>query len=142
MVHAHPATVVLFTICNKPLLPLYGAYDPSSLKLLTEGIPTYPRSITVSNDKLGEEFSTRWPRRACMMRGHRIIDRRSFGAGSHADGDQLNELAKMVNYAHNSWVIRSLSPTTKSRISRAAKTRARTKRRCGAIIAAWWGRND
>ena len=29
VVHVHPPTVVLFTICNKPLLPLYGAYDPS-----------------------------------------------------------------------------------------------------------------
>src|SRR5580700_7092534 len=52
VVHAHPPTVVLFTICNKPLLPLYGGYDPSSLRLLTEGIPTYPRSITVTNDTL------------------------------------------------------------------------------------------
>src|SRR5262245_27482254 len=28
VVHGHPLSVVLFTICNKPLLPLYGAYDP------------------------------------------------------------------------------------------------------------------
>jgi methionine synthase II (cobalamin-independent) len=28
VVHIHPATVVLFTICNKPLQPLYGGYEP------------------------------------------------------------------------------------------------------------------
>ena len=52
-----PLTVVLFTICNKPLLPLFGAYDPSALRLLVEGLSTYPRSITVSSEKLGEEFA-------------------------------------------------------------------------------------
>ena len=57
VVHVHPLTVVLFTICDKPLQPLFGAYDPSGLRLLVEGLATYPRSITVSNEKLGEEFA-------------------------------------------------------------------------------------
>ena len=57
VVHVHPLTVVLFTICDKPLLPLYGAYDPSGLRLLVEGLAEYPRSITVSNENLGEEFA-------------------------------------------------------------------------------------
>jgi L-fuculose-phosphate aldolase len=46
VVHVHPLTVVLFTICNKPLLPLFGAYDPSGLRLLVHGLAHYPRSIT------------------------------------------------------------------------------------------------
>ena len=57
VVHVHPLTVVLFTICGKPLQPLFGAYDPSGLRLLVEGLATYPSSITVSNEKLGEEFA-------------------------------------------------------------------------------------
>jgi ribulose-5-phosphate 4-epimerase/fuculose-1-phosphate aldolase len=99
VVHAHPATVVLFTICNKPLMPLYGAYDPSSLKLLMEGIPTYPRSITVSNDKLGEEFSGTMaaPARACMMRGHGITTVGGSVMEATLTAIKLNELAEM-NY--------------------------------------------
>jgi L-fuculose-phosphate aldolase len=97
VVHAHPATVVLFTICNKPLLPLYGAYDPSSLKLLTEGIPTYPRSITVSNNKLGEEFAGSFPGRACLMRGHGITTCGSSVPDATITAIKLNELAEM-NY--------------------------------------------
>lgn len=97
VVHAHPATVVLFTICNKPLLPLYGAYDPSSLKLLMEGIPTYPRSITVSNDKLGEEFASSMPGRACLMRGHGITTVGSSVQEATLTAIKLNELAEM-NY--------------------------------------------
>ena len=56
VVHVHPAKVVLFTICKKPLLPLYGAYDPASLRLALDGIPTYPRAITIATPALGADF--------------------------------------------------------------------------------------
>src|SRR5215469_291347 len=54
VVHVHPAMVVLFTICDKPLLPIFGAYDPSALQLALEGIPTFDRSILVSTPELGD----------------------------------------------------------------------------------------
>lgn len=101
VLHAHPPIPVLFTICNKPLQPLYGAYDPSSLRLLVEGIPTYPRSITVSNDTLGEEFAASMgDHRACLMRGHGIT---TCGGGveeATITAIKLNELAEMNYRAH------------------------------------------
>jgi L-fuculose-phosphate aldolase len=100
VVHAHPATVVLFTICNKPLLPLYGAYDPSSLRLLVEGIQTYPRSITVSNNKLGEEFAGTLTGRACLMRGHGITTCGGSVEDATITAIKLNELAEMNYRAH------------------------------------------
>ena len=100
VVHAHPATVVLFTICRKELMPLYGAYDPSSLRLLMEGIPTYPRSITVSNDKLGEEFAGTMNGRACLMRGHGITTCGKSVEEATLTAIKLNELAEMNYRAH------------------------------------------
>lgn len=97
VVHAHPATVVLFTICNKPLLPLYGAYDPSSLRLLYEGIQSYPRSVTVSNNKLGEEFAKTMTGRACLMRGHGVTTAGNSIEDATITCIKLNELAEM-NY--------------------------------------------
>ena len=101
VVHVHPLTVVLFTICNKPLQPLFGAYDPSGLRLVMEGLATYPRSITVSNNQLGEEFTTAMgDKRACLMRGHGIT---SVGGGveeASLTAIKLNELAE-VNYRAN-----------------------------------------
>ncbi len=98
VVHVHPLTVVLFTICNKPLMPLFGAYDPSGLRLAMEGLATYPRSITVSNERLGEEFAQAMgQKRACLMRGHGIT---SAGPGveeATLTAIKLNELAE-VNY--------------------------------------------
>lgn len=101
VVHAHPPTPVLFTICEKPLLPLYGAYDPSSLRLLMEGIPTYPRSVTVSNDTLGQEFARAMEgRRACLMRGHGITTCGATIEDATITAIKLNELAEMNYRAH------------------------------------------
>lgn len=73
VVHVHPLTVVLLTICDKALLPLFGAYDPSALRLIVSGVATYPRSITVSNEQLGEEFARAMgDKPVCLMRGHGI----------------------------------------------------------------------
>jgi len=98
VVHVHPLTVVLFTICNKPLLPLFGAYDPTGLRLLIEGLATYPRSITVSNEKLGEEFShVMGEKRACLMRGHGITSAGASVEEATLTAIKLNEIAE-VNY--------------------------------------------
>jgi ribulose-5-phosphate 4-epimerase/fuculose-1-phosphate aldolase len=100
VVHAHPPTVVLFTICEKELMPLYGGYDPSSLKLLMEGIPTYPRSVTVTNDKLGEEFAATMKGRACLMRGHGITTCGDSIEDATLTAISLNILADMNYRAH------------------------------------------
>ncbi len=101
VIHIHPPTVVLFTICNKPLLPLYGAYDPSSLDLLLDGIPTYGRSITIRTDELGREFSKAMgDKRACLMRGHGITTAGATVEEATVTAIKLNELAEMNYRAH------------------------------------------
>jgi len=98
VVHVHPLTVVLFTICNKPLLPLFGAYDPTGLRLVVEGLSTYRRSITVSNEKLGEEFARAMgDKQACLMRGHGITSAGPSVEEATLTAIKLNELAE-VNY--------------------------------------------
>jgi ribulose-5-phosphate 4-epimerase/fuculose-1-phosphate aldolase len=85
VVHAHPPTVVLFTICNKPLLPIYGGYDPSSLRLLLEGIPTYPRSVTV----------TRLPDARAWDHHLRRHHRRGVPDGDRAEYSRRHELPRL-----------------------------------------------
>jgi len=101
VIHIHPPTVVLFTICEKPLMPLYGAYDPSSLYLWLEGIPTYGRSITISNDELGKDFTDAMgEKNACLMRGHGITTAGASVEEATVTAIKLNELAEM-NYRAN-----------------------------------------
>ncbi|MCZ6610078.1 MAG: class II aldolase/adducin family protein [Alphaproteobacteria bacterium] len=101
VVHVHPPTVVLFTICDKPLMPLYGAYDPSSLYLWLEGIPTYGRSVTISNDELGKDFTDAMgDKRTCLMRGHGITTAGASVEEATVTAIKLNELAEMNYRAH------------------------------------------
>jgi L-fuculose-phosphate aldolase len=97
VVHVHP-TVVLFTICSKPLLPVFGAYDPPALRLLVEGLSTYPRSITVSSEKLGEEFARAMgQKQGCLMRGHGITTAGASIEEATLTAIKLNEVAE-INY--------------------------------------------
>lgn len=101
VVHVHPLTVVLFTICNKTLQPLYGAYDPSGLRLLVEGLANYPRSITISSEKLGEEFARAMGRKqACLMRGHGITSAGPSVQDATLTAIKLNDAA-VINYQAN-----------------------------------------
>jgi len=98
VVHVHPPTVVIFTICDVPLRAIYGAYDPSSLGLALDGVPTYGRSITISNEALGRDFAKVMGRKsACMMRGHGITTAGASVEEATVTAIKLNELAEM-NY--------------------------------------------
>src|SRR4029450_653213 len=98
VVHVHPITVVLFTICSKPLLPLFGAYDPSAPRFLGEGLSTYPRSIPVSSEKLGEEFARAMgQKQGCLMRGHGITTAGASIEEATLTAIKLNEVAE-INY--------------------------------------------
>ena len=101
VVHMHPATVVLFTICNKPLQPLFGAYDPSALQIALEGVPTFDRSVLVSNPTLGAELArTMGNAKTCMMRGHGITTAGPSVEEAALYAIHLNELATMNYQAH------------------------------------------
>jgi L-fuculose-phosphate aldolase len=98
VVHVHPPTVVLFTICDKPLLPLYGAFDPSGAQMALAGVPTYQRSILISNPKLGEDLvGAMGSSRVCLMRGHGITTAGRSIEEAALEAITLNNLATM-NY--------------------------------------------
>lgn len=98
VVHIHPKTVVLFTICKKPLLPLYGAFDPSGLRLALEGIPTYPRSVTITTPELGADLvRAMGSKPVCLMHGHGITAANESVEEAALDAIFLNDLATM-NY--------------------------------------------
>lgn len=101
VVHVHPPTVVLFTICNKPLLPLYGAFDPSGATMALAGVPTYQRSILISNPKLGDDLMhAMGDSKVCLMRGHGITSVGRSVEEAALEAITLNNLAEM-NYRAN-----------------------------------------
>jgi len=71
VIHSHPDWIVALTAAEKPLVPLFAAYDPPGMRLCTDGIPVYPRSVTIVNDELGDDFMrTMGEKDACLLRGH------------------------------------------------------------------------
>jgi len=72
VIHSHPEAVVVLTACGRPLVPMYGAYDgAAALRLLTEGIPIYPRTVTIIDDELGADFMrVMGNHKACLLHGH------------------------------------------------------------------------
>jgi ribulose-5-phosphate 4-epimerase/fuculose-1-phosphate aldolase len=101
VVHVHPLTPMLFTICDKPILPLFGGYDPHMLALILEGIPIYDRSITIKNDRLAEEFvAAMGDKRGCLMRGHGITTAGGSVEEATVTAIQINEIAEINYRAH------------------------------------------
>jgi L-fuculose-phosphate aldolase len=144
VVHVHPPTVVLFTICDKPLLPLYGAFDPSSAQLALAGIPTFPRSILVSTPELGDELAaTMGTSRTCMMRGHGITTASSNIEEASLDAIHLNTLATMNYRAHLLGNPMPISPEEQAVFRKmeargaAAAAAARSDKPSGRAVALW-----
>jgi ribulose-5-phosphate 4-epimerase/fuculose-1-phosphate aldolase len=111
VIHIHPATIVLFTIVDKPLLPLYGAFDPPSLQLALDGIPTYDRSILIKTPERGSELVAAMGNAAvCLMRGHGITTAAGTIEEAALAAIRLNDLAKMNQDAYRLGNPRPISP--------------------------------
>lgn len=99
VIHMHPEHAVLLTICEKPIFPIYGS--GSGARFAVEGVPTYPRSITITDDQLGQDLAKVMGNKpVCLMRGHGVT---VVGRGvEHATLNtlDLNELCTMTYKAY------------------------------------------
>ena len=100
VIHVHPEHAVLLTICGKEILPIYGAYGPGA-RLALEGMRTYPRSITIHDDRLGEEFARfMGSSQAALMRGHGVSVVGNGVEDATVRTMALNELVTMTYRAY------------------------------------------
>src|SRR5262249_43693455 len=56
VIHMHPESAVLLTLCGREVLPIYGAYGRGA-QLAVEGVPTYDSSLTISSHERGKAFA-------------------------------------------------------------------------------------
>lgn len=55
------------------LKPVFGAYDPSAMRLAAEGIPVFPRSVLVNRPEIAAAtLEVMGSRNVCLMKGHGI----------------------------------------------------------------------
>jgi 3,4-dihydroxyphthalate decarboxylase len=96
VIHIHPPAVVAFTIAGKPILPIVGAYNPGALRLVTDGLPLFPRSILINSEERGEQLAkTMGQALACLMRGHGITTAGRSVEESTLVAINLNDLAEL-----------------------------------------------
>jgi L-fuculose-phosphate aldolase len=96
VIHLHPASVVAYTIAEKPILPIIGAYNPSALRLVQDGIPTFPRSFLINSQERGRDLvGTMGSSRLCVMRGHGITTAGASVEEATLTAIHLNDLAEL-----------------------------------------------
>jgi ribulose-5-phosphate 4-epimerase/fuculose-1-phosphate aldolase len=73
VVHAHPPAVIAADLAGVALVPMIGAYNIPAARLAAAGIATYPRSVLINTDELGEEMASAMDGKpVCVLRGHGI----------------------------------------------------------------------
>ena len=101
VIHTHPDWIVALTACDKPLLPIYAAYSPAGMKLAVEGIPVYPRSVTIVNRELSDDFmKTMGEKNACLLAGHGMTVAGGSVEEATATSLHLYELARVNAMAY------------------------------------------
>jgi ribulose-5-phosphate 4-epimerase/fuculose-1-phosphate aldolase len=73
VVHAHPPSVIAADLAGVALVPMIGAYNIPAALLAADGIATYPRSVLINTNALGEEMASAMDGRpVCVLRGHGV----------------------------------------------------------------------
>jgi ribulose-5-phosphate 4-epimerase/fuculose-1-phosphate aldolase len=73
VVHAHPPGILLCGITDLPLRPIFGAYDPSAMKIAIDGVPIYPHTYTLIRPELAQEMlAVMGKSDVCLLLGHGI----------------------------------------------------------------------
>jgi L-fuculose-phosphate aldolase len=100
VIHMHPESAVLLTVCGISVQPIYGAYGRGG-RLAVEGVPTYDSSLTISSHERGEDFATFFgDRRACLMRGHGVATAGADLEEAAVTTMALKELVDITYRAH------------------------------------------
>jgi ribulose-5-phosphate 4-epimerase/fuculose-1-phosphate aldolase len=100
VVHVHPETAVLLTICEKPIFPIYGAYG-QGIRMAVDGVPVYPRSVRIKDDEIGADFARFMGRKNyALMRGHGVTVAGSSIEEAVVQTLILNELTSMMYKAY------------------------------------------
>jgi L-fuculose-phosphate aldolase len=100
VVHVHPEAAVLLSICGKEILPIYGAFGPGA-RIAARGVRTYPRSVRICDDALGQDFARFIGRdELCLMRGHGVTVTGSSVPDAAVRSIALNELVSMTYKAY------------------------------------------
>lgn len=96
VVHAHPPSVVLCSMAGIELRPIYGGYDPSSMRLSLKDIPVYQSSLTLNTkEQVHAMQKVMGDSNICILRGHGLIVAGTSVEQATITAIKLDTLARM-----------------------------------------------
>lgn len=97
VVHAHPPDVVLCSIANLPLRPVFGAFNIPAMRLAESGIPVFDYcGLVRSRDRGKQLVAAMEGKRAILLRGHGLTTAAPSLAGAVVTALNVNLLARMT----------------------------------------------
>jgi ribulose-5-phosphate 4-epimerase/fuculose-1-phosphate aldolase len=110
VVHAHPPGILMCGLNDLELKPIFGAFDPSALKIAMQGVPVYPRAITVTTPERGQDLVRTMAGKDCvLMYGHGITAVGSCVEDATVKAIKLETLARINWHATRNGPVRTLS---------------------------------
>lgn len=110
VVHAHPPAVVLCSMAGIELRPIFGGYDPNSMRLALKGIPVYLRSLTLNTlEQVHAMQEVMGDGDICILRGHGLIVVGTSVEQATLTSIKLDTLAKMNLQAASLGTVPSIS---------------------------------
>lgn len=96
VVHAHPPALVTADLAGVPLLPIVGAFDIPTARLVRDGVPVHPRAVLIRTAALAAEMLTSMgDRPVCVLRGHGLTATGATLAQAVTRAIGLEHLARM-----------------------------------------------
>lgn len=111
VVHAHPPGILMCGLTDLQLKPIFGAYDPSALKLAVAGVPVYPRSVTLTTPALGREMvEVMAGKDVCLLYGHGITSVGPDVEEATVQAIKLESLARITWHVNRRGPVRNIPP--------------------------------
>lgn len=101
VVHAHPPDVVVASLADLALVPLFGAYDIPAMRLACDGIPTHPRSVLIRTAELAAEMvQSLGDASVVVLRGHGLVTTGHTVAQAVLRALHVTTLARVTRAVH------------------------------------------
>lgn len=110
VVHAHPPGILMCGLNDLHLRPIFAAYDPSAMKLAVDGVPVYPRAVTLTSPELAHGMlDVMAGKDVCLMYGHGITVVGRSVEEATVKAIKLETLARITWHATRRSPVRELS---------------------------------
>ena len=119
VIHMHPRAAILLSICDKEIVPIHGI-PPQGARIAVQGVPTFPTSLHISDDAIGERFADFMGKsKVALMRGHGVA---TVGSGIEEATMRTLRLNELLKLTYDAYLIGGANPLPPEDLARLSET--------------------